>query len=386
MPGIVALTILFIVYAVSEIIALRTRAVLSTVLGISVILTIGFWSGLFPKDIIKIAQIPGMGMLTVGMLIVSLGTTIDFAEMKREWKVVATSMAAVVISVAAIILIGQHFIDAKLAIAGSPIFAGGNAATLIMLDGAKKKGIEYVATFCLVLLVTQKFFGIPVASMMLRRLAKRLRTNADFIAQYSQEKSANEAKKPMKLPSLFDRPSVYLAKLGIVASIAFYASKATGGKIHFLVMCLLMGMLFYALGFLESGILKKTESSGFIIFLVTVVIFTTLGNTTPAQVVSVLPPLIVTAVLGVAGVFLSGFLCSLIFHLPFELCVSLGITCTFGFPTTMLVSQEVSEAIGQNEQERTALLNYLLPKMLVAGFVTVTITSVLLAGVVVNIL
>ena len=79
-------------------------------------------------------------------------------------------------------------------------------------------------------------------------------------------------------------------------------------------------------------------------------------------------------------------LCSRLFRMPFTLAVSLGITCTFGFPTTMLISQEVSEAMGETEAQRKALLNFLLPKMLVAGFVTVTITSVVLAGFVVNIL
>ena len=42
--------------------------------------------------------------------------------------------------------------------------------------------------------------------------------------------------------------------------------------------------------------------------------------------------------------------------------------------------------MGETEDQRKALENYLLPKMLVAGFVTVTITSVVLAGFVVNIL
>ena len=72
--------------------------------------------------------------------------------------------------------------------------------------------------------------------------------------------------------------------------------------------------------------------------------------------------------------------------LPFLLAIALAITCTFGFPTTMLVSQEVSEAMGETPEQKQALLNFLLPKMLVAGFVTVTITSVVLAGAVVNIL
>lgn len=93
-------------YALSEIIALRSNAVLSTVLGISVILTIGFWFNLLPKDIIQLAHIPGIGMLTVGMLLVSLGTTIDFAELRRQWKVAAVSVISVTMAVIFIIYLG----------------------------------------------------------------------------------------------------------------------------------------------------------------------------------------------------------------------------------------------------------------------------------------
>jgi hypothetical protein len=64
----------------------------------------------------------------------------------------------------------------------------------------------------------------------------------------------------------------------------------------------------------------------------------------------------------------------------------LGLTCTFGFPTTMLMSKEVAKAIGSTDEERIAIENYILPKMVTAGFVTVTITSVLIAGVVVGML
>ena len=200
MPGILAITILFFLYALSEIIALRSNAVLSTVLGISVILTIGFWFNLLPKDIIQLAHIPGIGMLTVGMLLVSLGTTIDFAELRRQWKVAAVSVISVTMAVIFIIYLGPFFMDGALAIAGSPIFAGGNAAMLIILDAVQEKGIETVGTFCLVLLVTQKFFGIPIASLMLRHLAKNLRDDVDFVKRYASEGEENKVKKPLRLP------------------------------------------------------------------------------------------------------------------------------------------------------------------------------------------
>lgn len=200
MPGILAITILFFLYALSEIIALRSNAVLSTVLGISVILTIGFWFNLLPKDIIQLAHIPGIGMLTVGMLLVSLGTTIDFAELRRQWKVAAVSVISVTMAVIFIIYLGPFFMDGALAIAGSPIFAGGNAAMLIILDAVQEKGIETVGTFCLVLLVTQKFFGIPIASLMLRHLAKNLRDDVDFVKRYASEGEENKVKKRSAFP------------------------------------------------------------------------------------------------------------------------------------------------------------------------------------------
>lgn len=389
MTGIVALTILFCVYAVSELIAQKTKAVFSTVLGISLLFLAGFWSGVLPRTLIEDAQISGFGNLIVGVLVVSLGTTIDFPELKRQWKVVVISLCCVICAVGAIILAGSPLMGSELAVSGAPIFAGGSAATLIMTTALKEKGLEYAGTFCIALYVTQKFIGVPIASLLLRRTARQFRDIPELVEEYSRQESPREGGKsagPLALPAQFAKPSVYLAKLGIVAVIAYYAAKLTGGKVHYFVMCLLMGALFFSLGFLEKGILTKTNSSGLITFFATILIFSNLATTTPQQVLSVLPALALTALLGVGGTAAAGFVLGKLLNVPFGLAVSLGISCTFGFPTTMLIPQEVSEALGRNEKEKAAILNYLLPKMLTAGFVTVTIASVLIAGFVVNML
>lgn len=389
MTGIAALTILLCVYAAGELIAQKTKAVFSTVLGIALILLAGFWSGALPRTLIEDAQVSGFGNLIAGILIVSLGTTIDFPEIKRQWKVVVISLCCVLGSVAAIILLGRPIMGMDMAVAGAPIFAGGSAATLIMTTTLKEKGLELAGTFCIVLYVTQKFIGVPIASLLLRRTALRFREEPELVAQYGEqvpETSAQRKRGLLELPALFSRPSVYLAKLGVVAVAAYYTAKLTNGAVHYFVLCLVMGALFFALGFLEKGILAKTQSGGLITFFVTILIFSNLATTTPQQVVSVLVPLLAAAVLGVAGTVAVGFVAGKFLKVPFGLAVSLGISCTFGFPTTMLIPQEVSEAIGRNDREKAAILNYLLPKMLTAGFVTVTIASVLIAGFVVNML
>ena len=357
-------------------------------LSIAILLLAGFWSGILPRTLIDDAQITGFGNIIAGLLIVSLGTTIDFAELRRQWKVVVTALCGVCGAVAAIVLIGRPFIGSEMAIAGAPIFAGGSAATLIMTSTLKEMNLTTAATFCIVLYVTQKFIGVPIASLLLRRTAKLIRDDAVLVEQYStlQEENAAAHHGPLHLPKCCERPSMYLAKLAVVAVISYYASKLTGGAVHYFVMCLIMGAVFFALGFLDKSILGKTQASSLITFFVTILIFSNLAQTTPEQVLSVLPALLTAAACGVFGTMAAALLCAKLLRIPISLAAAYGISCTFGFPTTMLIPQEVSEAFGRNEKEKKAILNFLLPKMLTAGFVTVTIVSVLIAGAAVKML
>ncbi|MFC3928037.1 hypothetical protein ACVR05_10375 [Streptococcus caprae] len=388
LPGIVALAILLTIFAISELIAQETKAVLSTVLSVAIILLLGFWTGILPKSIFEDAGLSNFGLLVAGMLITSLGTTLDFQELKTQWKVVVISLLGVVGSSALILLGGQLFGLKAYAITGAPIFAGGNAATLIMTEALKGHGMDAVITYCMALLILQKFIGIPIASMLLKKEAQIFRQDAKNLELYSKVKektvSAGAKKGLLSLPDKLQRPSVYLAKLALVAALSHYIALAMNGLLHYFVVCLIMGVLAFSLGFLEKGILQKTQSSVLINFLVTIVIFSNLSATTPQQVLQVLAPLATFMVLGVGGIFIIGYLAGKVFKLSPLLSIALGISCTFGFPTTMFLPQEVSVAVGQTKEEVQAIENYLLPKMLVAGLVTVTISSVILAGIAVH--
>lgn len=159
---IIALTILFCVYAAGELIAQKTKAVFSTVLGIAILLLAGFWSGILPRSVIEDAQVTGFGNVIAGILIVSLGTTIDFPELRRQWKVVVTSLVCVVGATLAIILIGYPLIGKEMALSVAPIFAGGSAATLIMTTALDEMGLVTASTLCIVMYVVQKFIGVPI--------------------------------------------------------------------------------------------------------------------------------------------------------------------------------------------------------------------------------
>lgn len=388
MLPIFALAVLLAIYALGEIVAQKTKAVLSMTLVIALVLLVGFWCGL-PPTIFDDAAIPGAGMLLVGILITSLGTRIDFAELRRQWKTVIIGVVGVSIAVAGIILVGQFVIGRDMAMAGAPIFAGANTASLVMIDALGKKGLSELSTFCILMLVTQNFVGIPVASQLLRKEAKDMLARPDQLRLYMHTQAeAEEAKrrKPLQLPEMFAKPSVYLCKLALVATVANVLASLTKGKIHYFVFALLLGILFYELGFLEEDALTKSHASTFILFITTVVIFTNLANTTPQQVLSMLPALLLCLGIGVVFAVAAGFVLAKILRVGTGLSISIILTCTFGFPTTLFMPQEVAQAIGRTDEEKAALRNYLEPKMITGGFVTVTIFSVILAGIVAGML
>ncbi len=389
MTPTIAFAILLAIFAFGEIVAEKTRAVLSATLVIAVVLLIAFWCGL-PGDIFDTAAVTAIANNLIGILITSLGTMIDFPELKRQWKTVIISLAGVIAGVGLIVLVGPFLIGHDRAIAGAPIFAGANTAALLMIDALNGKGLTELSSFVVLILVVQNFVGIPIASQLLRRDARTFLKDPQNIALYTVTDAENAAaaakRKPLQLPAMFDKPSIHLLKLTIVAAIAQTAAGLTGGKIHFFVFALLFGILFGELGFLEKNSLPRTGSNTFIIFATTVIIFTNLATTTPQQLLSMIVPMLVVLILGVIGAFIVGTVASKLLKVTPGLGISLALTCTFGFPTTMLMSQEVAKAMSSNEEERAALENYILPKMVTAGFITVTISSVLIAGVVVTML
>jgi len=96
-------------------------------------------------------------------------------------------------------------------------------------------------------------------------------------------------------------------------------------------------------------------------------------------------PIIVVMLTGIAATVLAGFVMSKVLKMPFGLAVALGLTCTFGFPMTMILTNNVIDAMAKTDEEHKALYNVLMPKMLVAGFVTVTIVSVFVGSFVLSV-
>ena len=57
-----------------------------------------------------------------------------------------------------------------------------------------------------------------------------------------------------------------------------------------------------------------------------------------------------------------------------------GLTALYGFPCDAIITEMTCNSLSDDKIERSYLMANMFPSMIVGGFVTVTITSVLLAG------
>lgn len=392
MTAIYAITILLVFYALGDCIAMKTKGLLSSIFVICVVMLVCFWAGL-PKDISEIAGVSAIGSTLVGPLVVGIGTTISLDELKRQWKTVVASAVGVTTGVLAILLIGNHIIGWNEAVASAPIFAGAAVALLVVNEALKEVGLlESIGVIIITIYATQKFFGVPLASFCLQREAKNFLAEPEKVGYYanlleaSEEGQKKEKKRPLTVFSKMDKPVYNFAKLALVASLANFLSGLTGGKVHYLVIALVLGVVFMELGFLQKNSLGKTDSYFFMMFATIMSVFASLANVTPSSLASNLIAVLIVMIIGTLGVIVAGFVIGKIIKESPWVCIALGITCTFGFPTTVLMSNEIAEGMGKTPEEVKALTNYILPKMTVAGFITVTIGSVILAGLIVPLL
>lgn len=386
MTAIYAFVIMMCLYALGDIIATKTKGLLSGIFVICVALLLCFWAGL-PSDIATIAGISGIGSTLVSPLVVGIGTTMNLNELKRQWRTAVVSFLGVTCGVIFVMVAGQFIIGWNAAAAAAPIFAGASVALMIINETLTNKGlIETLGAIVMTVFALQKFIGVPLTSFCLQREAQRFLKDPHNIEHYSALTNQTTAEtstkaRPLAFFSKIDKPSVNFAKLALVAALSNFLGGLTNGNIHYLVISLLMGVLFTELGFLKKNSLGTIDSNFLMTFLIIMTVFSSLASVTPASLVKNIGPVILVLLLGSIGVICSGIIFGKIFKVGAYLAIALGITCTYGFPTTTLISQEISE-IGSTKEEKSALLNYLLPKMTVAGFVTVTIGSVVLAGIV----
>lgn len=390
---VLAFVICAVAYIIGEYVAKITKAWIPSVFVTAVVLLLGYWT-IIPKEVVSDSMlIPFGSTIGIYLLITHMGTVISLKQLIQQWKTIVVCLSGLLGMMLLGYFVAPLIIDKTLVIAGLPPLTGGIVAATMMQGAAKTAGLEVAAVFAIAMYCVQGFAGYPLTAVCLqtegRRLLKDLRSGKVVLTEQDRKEMANVGmtvvaddsdRKTLipKIPAEWNTPVVMLGKLGLVAWLATQLGNITG--INGAIWALVLGVCFTTIGFLETNLLNRANSYQIIMFALMMYVFDGLKDCTPAMLKSIIIPMIVLIVIGVAGMALFSFIISKVLKMSFPLAFANGLTALYGFPCDAIITESTCNALGKTEEEKQYLMSKMFPSMIVGGFVTVTITSVFIAG------
>lgn len=380
-----AFTALLLVFAISEILAKVTKGWVPSVLVIMILMLVGFSTGLFPKTIIDDAGVSdALFKVACGLLVTHLGTLISRKEMAAQWKTVIISLMGVAAITIICLTLGTALFGFDNAIAAAPPLAGGAIATAMMSSAATESCKTSAALVAIVCLSLQGLVGYPLTSFCLKKETKRL-TKLYRNGEFKASTAASEDKKDEKKKRATST-TIILLKLALITLAAYWIDYATKGYIPMYVICLLLGFAAHELKLVETDALHEASSYGFIMTALMMGLFKTLASSGTDGIASVVGIAAALVAFATVAMGLMALLASKIFKQSFFMCYAIVLNAFSGFPINMLITTEAININTEEGDERDNITAEIMPKMLVAGFVCVTIVSVLLAGILIRFL
>ena len=145
---------------------------------------------------------------------------------------------------------------------------------------------------------------------------------------------------------------------------------------------LILGVFGTAFGFIEKNTLVRSRSMGFIYTVIMMFVFSQLNTVTPDTLVQLLKDFAVLIVLATIGIAVFSIPVGKLLGMSLPMSFALGLgSLAGGFPASYTLSVEAAKVLSSSE-EYQVLKEHMLPKTLVAGFVSATSGSVFVAGIV----
>ncbi len=400
MNAVLAFVVVMLVWTVSDWIAKQTKSLLSSLFVASIIFLIGFMTGVFPEDLLQASSLLGLAGAVVGMIIVHLGTMISLDDFKKQWKTLLIGIATVVGIGVLLALAGVVFGGVRspgdyadlittgvstvrdYVIAGTGALSGGTISVLIVQEAALGVGLTTVAAFPVLIAALQGLVGFPLTSLILRREAARLRD--EYRAGRLEVPAVVEAGPASegRLPSFLRTTPGTLFSVGVVVLVSIGINNLTNGILNTFVVALILGITLRTTGVFKASVLSGIDAFGLMMLAIMIMVFGPLATLKPADLAALAVPLLAVFVFGVLGIVLFSAVVGKLLGYSVPMSVAIGLTSLYGFPGTMILSQEAAKGAGENPEEVAAIEGEILPKMIVAGFSTVTITSVVVTSII----
>jgi len=140
MDGMLALTIVCVIFAIGDFISDKTNAVVPVLLFASVSFLILFWTGLVPTTLFDDAGLIAISGMMTGIFIVNMGTLLDLKQFIEQWKVVVLGLAIVIVGGILMFFVSRPILGNNFAVALVGPITGGWVSAVVVNDAIKALG------------------------------------------------------------------------------------------------------------------------------------------------------------------------------------------------------------------------------------------------------
>lgn len=390
MEAIYAAAIVLAFIALGELVSIWSKArvpsLLVAMLGIFIFAKIG----VVPETVIDDSLLLQAYSFLVAPLLFHMGSLIPLRVMLKQWRSVIIAVSGMLVAVLLILAAVAPLFGFETFVAGSGPLAGGIVATSLTTEGLTAHGAaSSIIVLPALVLMLQSLPSMPLTNYFLRRYAKKLRDSGELHelarAHSEEEEEAAKKKKLVNLPDFLVDNQLFMLFLILVGGSAA-TLLAVPTHIPSSILALILGILATAVGLSPDRAMERSNSFGIAMAGVIAIVMAPLVTASVQDVINAFIPTVTILVVGGAGIVLGGFVATKLLRWKSGLGMSVALTAMYGFPADYLLTNEVARSIARDEDEKEALLNVMLPPMLVGGFTSVSAGSVVIASVLVSLL
>ncbi|MDF7627173.1 hypothetical protein PUF88_04530 [Lactobacillaceae bacterium L1_55_11] len=386
MDTVVALTVVMLFMFIGEWVSTLSKAYIPSVFVTAFLFLVGYWT-IVPKNITVTASFtPAVTTMIQAALLVHMGTLMNFKVLLQQWKAVVIALSGVAGTALLAMGGGLLLFNWHTVIASVPPLTGGIVAAFLMSNGLKAAGLTALVSFPVAMFVAHSIIGYPLTAFLLKKEGKRLLAN--YHSGNHDKGSApmpepeEEAKPTLldHLPAIYQTSAFYIFMVMALATLSIFVAGLMHNVVNAFIICLVAGVLGHQLGILPSHVLEKAGVFNWLMYGELAYIFSFLASVTPSNLVGILVPIITMILLGILGMFIVSFLLAKPLGFSKEMAFASALTALFGFPADYIVTHESAKNLAKTPEEEEYILSNTLPKMLVGGFATVSVASVVIAS------
>ena len=392
-----AVFMILLIFFLGDLVGALTKAKISSMFVIMMGFLVLFLTGIYPADIMTTAGFAGVASLGQYFLLFNMGTSVDLATLRREWRTVVGAIigmaAAIVGCCVAIPMIGKDF-----ALAAAPVVNGGIVATTTMVQACDEKGLAAAAALATFIYAVQKFVGTLPASncglSVANELVADLRAkhaadpNYSWYAEQSSKSSSASAKEPLwkgikKYYTTFICLAIGATAIVLAQMIAKVFKPTPLSFINMSILCMVFGITARNTGLVPPNIMRdQAKANGFFSFLSLCTIIPSLAKIDISMLPSIGFATVVIFVLVMVFTFIV-FMLTPAWKVVGSKKLAIGIAMCqmIGYPGTELIATEITNAVAQTDEERDAVTAPIQTAYVISGFTSVTILSVVIAGI-----